>query len=151
MKLFEPEDVSESSLLEPNQLTWYIGPENKGWTGIDGESSWALLDSGSTINAVTHEFIKADSMDVGTLSDVANCTLGINGIQGSHLLALGLHHNKGSCRRSLGLWQSSSGYSCTRLYCLWIPNASYSGYTDHKPDPQHDPGKWNWWVVGFLE
>ena len=46
---------------------------------IDGESSWTLLDSGLTINAVTPGFIKAPSLDVGPLSDLANGTLGKNG------------------------------------------------------------------------
>ena len=49
---------------------------------IDGESSWALLDSGSTINVVTPEFIEAHSVDVSPLSGLSDSTLGINGFGG---------------------------------------------------------------------
>ena len=37
----------------------WSGPENITWAKIDDESSVALLDSGSTINAVTLEIVKA--------------------------------------------------------------------------------------------
>ena len=39
--------------LNPDPLTWWSGPENIAQVRIDGESNWALLDSGSTINDVT--------------------------------------------------------------------------------------------------
>ena len=51
--------------------------------------SWALLDSGSTINAVTPEFIEVHSLDVGPLSDLADGTLGINGFGGVFSQPLG--------------------------------------------------------------
>ena len=60
-------------------MTYLSGPENIAWVRIDGESCWALLDGGSTINAVTPEFVKAHSLDVGPLSDLANGTQDING------------------------------------------------------------------------
>ena len=60
-----------------------------------------------------------------------------------------LHYHKGSGERSLGLWWRPSSPSHTRLYWLWIPSASYSGYTHHQPDHQHDQEKWNQWVVSF--
>ena len=41
------------------------GPENIAWVKIDDEGSWALLDSGSTINMMTEEFVEACSLDVG--------------------------------------------------------------------------------------
>ena len=63
-------------------LTWQSGPVNIAWVRVVGESSWALLDSGSTINAVTQEFVEAHSLDMGPLSDLANGTLGINGFRG---------------------------------------------------------------------
>ena len=47
-----------------------------------GESSWALMDSGSTINAVTLEFIEVHLLDIGPLSDLSDVTLGINGFGG---------------------------------------------------------------------
>ena len=43
----------------------WSGPENIAQVKINGEGSWALLDSGSTINVVTLEFVKACSLDVG--------------------------------------------------------------------------------------
>ena len=72
-----------------NPLTWCSGPENIAWAMIDGESSWALLDSGSTINAVTPRFIEAHSLDVGPLSDLANGNLGINDFGGVFSWQLG--------------------------------------------------------------
>ena len=65
--------------LNPNPLNCWSGPENIAWVWIDGENSWALLDSDSTINVVTPEFIEVCSLDVGPLSDLTNSTLGING------------------------------------------------------------------------
>ena len=56
---------------------------------IDGESSWALLDSGSTINVVTPEFIEVCSLDVAPLSDLADGTLGIYGFGGVFSWTLG--------------------------------------------------------------
>ena len=49
---------------------------------IDDEKYWALLDNGSTINAVTPEFIKAHSLDIGPLSNLVNGRMGINGFWG---------------------------------------------------------------------
>ena len=56
---------------------------------IDGEDSWALLDSGSTINAVTPEFMDVHSLDVGPLSGLSDGTLGINGFGGIFSWPLG--------------------------------------------------------------
>ena len=63
--------------LDP--LTHWSGPENIDQVRIDDESSWALLDSGSTINAVTPEFSETCHLDVGPLSNLVHGTLGING------------------------------------------------------------------------
>ena len=49
---------------------------------IDSGSSWALLDSGSTINAATPRFIEAHSLDIGPLNNLTEGTLGINGFGG---------------------------------------------------------------------
>ena len=57
----------------------WSGPENIAWVKINDEGSWVLLDSGSTINVVTPEFVKACSLDVGPLSNVVDGTLEING------------------------------------------------------------------------
>ena len=59
-------------------MTHWCGPENKAWVKIDDEGSWALLDSGSTINVMTLEFVKAHSLDMGSLSDLVDGTLKIN-------------------------------------------------------------------------
>ena len=75
--------------LSPNTLTWCSGPKNIAWVRIDGDSSWVLLDSGLTINAVTPEFVEAHSLDVDPLSDLANSTLGINGFRGVFSWPLG--------------------------------------------------------------
>ena len=40
------------------------------------------MDSGSTINMVTAEFIKACSLDIGPLSSLVDSTLSINGFGG---------------------------------------------------------------------
>ena len=56
-------------------------PVNITWVKID-EGSWPLLDSGSTINTVTSEFVKAHSLDLGPLSDLVDDTLKINGFRG---------------------------------------------------------------------
>ena len=75
--------------LNPNPLSWWSGPENIAWFRIDGESIWALLESGSTINVVTPELIGVHSLDVGPLSDLGNSTLGINGFGGVFSCPLG--------------------------------------------------------------
>ena len=67
----------------------WSGPENIALVKIDNESSWAFLDSSSTINAVTPEFIKAHSLDVGPLSDLVDGTLKINGFGGLFSWPLG--------------------------------------------------------------
>ena len=68
--------------LHPDPLTQWSGPENIAKARIDGEGCWALLDSGSTINAVTPEFVQVHSLDFGPLSDLANGTLGIEDFGG---------------------------------------------------------------------
>ena len=65
--------------LNPDPITHWSGPENIAQVRIDGESSWALLDNGFTINAVTPELIEACCLDVSPLSDLVNGMLGING------------------------------------------------------------------------
>ena len=75
--------------LNPNALTLWSGPENIASVRIDGESSWALLDSGLTINVLTHEFIEVHSLELGPLNDQADGTLGINGFGGIFSWPLG--------------------------------------------------------------
>ena len=77
-RLQGPEDVSKSSLLEPKPTHSVEWTENIAKVRIDGESSWTLLDSGSTRNAVTPEFVEVCSLDIGPLGDLADSTLGIN-------------------------------------------------------------------------
>ena len=66
-----------------------MGLKNIALVKIDDKGSWAVLDSGSTINVVTPEFIKACSLDVGPLSDLVNGTLEINGFGGLFSWPLG--------------------------------------------------------------
>ena len=68
--------------MNPDLLTHWSGPKNIVQVRMDDESSWALLDSGSTINAVTPEFVEAHSLDVSLLSNLFNGMLGIKGFGG---------------------------------------------------------------------
>ena len=68
--------------MNPDALNWWSGPENITRDMIDGESSWALLDSGLIINMVIPGFVEAHSLDVGPLSDLREGILGINGFGG---------------------------------------------------------------------
>ena len=43
----------KAPFLNPNPLMHWSAPENIAWVRINGESCWALLDSGSTKHAVT--------------------------------------------------------------------------------------------------
>ena len=72
----------EASFLNPNLLTHWSGPENIAWVKIDDDSSWALLNSGSIMNAVTPELIKAHFLDVGPLINLVDGMLSINGFGG---------------------------------------------------------------------
>ena len=53
----------KAPFLNPDLLTCWSGPENIAQVKINDEGSWALLDSGSTINVVTLECVKANSLD----------------------------------------------------------------------------------------
>ena len=64
--------------LNPNPVNWWSRLESMARVWIDGEDSWALLDSGSTTNVVTPEFVDVHSFDIGPLSDLSDNTLGIN-------------------------------------------------------------------------
>ena len=137
--------------LNLDPLNWWSNPESIAWVWIHGESSWTFMDIGSTINAVTPEFIEVHSLDVGHLSNLSDSTLGINSFGGVFFWPLGYCHHKGSGGRSLGLQWRSSSPSHTRLYWLWILSTSYYKYTHHQSDHQCNQGKWNQWVVGFPE
>ena len=84
-----PDDVSKIPFLNPDPLNWWSRPENIAQFQIKGESSWVLLDSASTINTVTPEFVKVQSLDIGPLSDLSDSTLGINGMRGVFSWPLG--------------------------------------------------------------
>ena len=55
----------KTPFLNLDPLTHWSGPKNIAQLRINDESCWALLDNGSTINAVTPELVKAHSLDVG--------------------------------------------------------------------------------------
>ena len=61
----------KAPFLNPDLLMHWSGPENIALVKINDESSWALLDSGSTIGTVIPEFDKAHSLDMGPLSDLS--------------------------------------------------------------------------------
>ena len=67
----------KAPFLNPDSLTNWSGAENTAWVKINDEGSWALLESGSTINTVTLEFIQACSLEVGPLSDLVDGTVGL--------------------------------------------------------------------------
>ena len=75
--------------LNPYPLTHWSGPENIAQIKINGEGSWALLDSGPTINVVTLQFVKASSLHVGPLRNLVDGTLKINGFWELFSLPLG--------------------------------------------------------------
>ena len=64
-------------------------PESIAQVKINDEGCWAILDSGSTINVVNPEFIKACSLDLGPLCDPVDGTLKINGLGGLFSQPLG--------------------------------------------------------------
>ena len=100
---WNPQKPVVIQLASPDPLTWWTGPKNIAWVKIDGESSWALLNSGSTISVVTPGFIEAHSMDICPLIDLADDTPGYQWFQRSILPALGSHHHKSSGSWSFGL------------------------------------------------
>ena len=67
----------------------WSGPENVAQVKIDEDGCWALLDSGSNINALTPECIKACSWDMCPLSILVDCTLKVNGFGGLFSQPLG--------------------------------------------------------------
>ena len=68
----------KAPFLNPDLLMCWSGPEIIAWVKMDDEGSWALLDSGSTINTMTPELIKACSLDVGLMRKLVDGTLKIN-------------------------------------------------------------------------
>ena len=68
--------------LNADPLNWWSRPESIARVQTDGEDIWAFLDTGSTNNAVTLEFVEVHSLDVGPLSNLSDGTLGINGFGG---------------------------------------------------------------------
>ena len=79
----------KAPFLNPDPLTHWNRPENIAQVKINDKASWALLDSGSTINAVTLEFVKPHSLDMGPLSDLVDSSLKINGFGGLFSQPLG--------------------------------------------------------------
>ena len=120
-------------------------PENIAWLWIDGENSWALLDSGSTINVVTLELHWGLFIGCWSLEQLVWWYPGYKWFWKSILPALGL-----CCAQGEGV----CGYDVDQVG-LVIPDStgfgtSYSGYAHYQLDHQCE-GKWNWWVVSFPE
>ena len=72
MMLPKPKTSRKAPFLNPDPLTHCSGSENIVQLKVNDEASWGLLHSGSTINVVTPEFIKAHSLDVGPLTDLVD-------------------------------------------------------------------------------
>ena len=87
--LLEQKTSKKAPFLNPDPLMHWSGPESVAWVKINEECSWALFNSGSTINALTPEFVKAHSLDVGPLGDLVDGTLKINGFGGLFSWPLG--------------------------------------------------------------
>ena len=79
MKLPKHKNITKAPSLNPDPLTCWSGTKNIAWVRIDDKSTWALLDNDSSINALTPEFNKAHSLDVGPLIDLVDGRIGING------------------------------------------------------------------------
>ena len=79
----------KTPLLNPDPLTHWSGPKNIAQVRINSKTSWALLDNGSPINAVTQESVEACSLDVHLLSDLVNGMMGINSFGGFFSQPLG--------------------------------------------------------------
>ena len=75
--------------MNPNPLNQWSRRESIARVWIDGEKSWTLLDSGSTINALTPDFVDIYSLDISPLSNLSEGTLGINGFGGVFSWPLG--------------------------------------------------------------
>ena len=68
----------KTSFSKPDPLAHWHGPENIAHVRIDDESSWALLDNGSTFNVVITEFVEAHSLDISPLGNLVDSTLSVN-------------------------------------------------------------------------
>ena len=99
--------------MKPDPLMHWSGPESIAQVKINDKISWALLDSGSTINVVTPEFVKAHSLDMGPMSKLGDSTLKINGFG--------------------GLFSNPS-----RFDCFWIESPSYPRYICYQLNHEHD-------------
>ena len=82
MMLPEHKMSLNAPFLNPDPLMHWSGPENIAQVKINCKGSWAVLDSGSTINVVAPEFVKANSLHVGPLSNLVDGTQKINGFGG---------------------------------------------------------------------
>ena len=127
--------------LTINPLNWWSRPENIAQVWIDGEDSWALLDSGSTISAVTPAFVDVHSLDIGTLSNLSDGTLGINGFGGVFSWPLGYVIIRVQVEGVWGYNEDQVALVVPDSYWLGIPSTGYSGYVHHQSDHQCDQGK----------
>ena len=79
----------KAPFLNPDPLMHWSGPEHIAWIKINDESSCDLLHNSSTINVVTLEFVKACSLNMGSLSNLIDSTLKINEFGGLFSQPLG--------------------------------------------------------------
>ena len=107
--------------LNPDPLTWWNGPKNIARVKIDGESSWALLDSGSPINAVTPMVHWGSFFGHWSLEWPGQWYPGYQWFQRSILLALGLCHHKSSSRRSYNEDEVALVVPDSHHFGSWVP------------------------------
>ena len=142
--------LQKNPFYNPDPLTHWSGPKTLPGIESMGENSWVLLDNGSTINAVTPEFVEAQSFDVIPLGDLVNGMMGINGFGGLFfwplsyiIIRVQVEGVKGCDKYQVAL--------VVRFNCLWITSASYSGHTNQQWNHKCDQREQNRWVVVFLE
>ena len=91
------------SFLNPNLLTWWSGPKNIARAKIDGESSWALLDSWLDHHCSDPRVWWGSFFGCWSFGWPDRWHPGYQWFWKSIFLALGLCHHKSADRRSLGL------------------------------------------------
>ena len=123
--------------MNPDPFTHWSGPENIAWVRINEESCWALLHFGSTVNAVTPEFVEAHSLDVGLLRDLVNGTVSMNGFGGLFSWPLGYAIIRVQVEGVRGYDEDQVAFIFPD-HRVWFPGAGYFGYTDYQPNHKCD-------------
>ena len=87
---------------------------------------------------MTPEFVDVCSLDVGPLSNLSDGTLGINGFRGVFSWPLGYIIIRVQVE---GVWGYNEDQVALVVSDSTVFGSSYSGYTHHQFDHQHDQGE----------